>query len=134
MPAEPRRLRVVPLPEAVDARAVTGIVQGAVTQIGRSGPDNPAGVTGPGGGSVDPAGGALLVAANDTDFVPLGELIAALARPQDATGLTVKVYPLVNTTAARVQAALKDLLSPEPRGVQARRIRGLDVTVTGPDG
>ncbi len=134
MPAEPRRLRVVPLPESVDARAIAGILGGAVTQIGRSGPDNPAGFTGPVWVQADPAGGALLVAANDTDFEPVGELIAALARPSDATGLTVKVYPLVNTTAARVQAAMRDLLSPEPRGAQARRIRGLDVTVAGPDG
>jgi type II secretion system protein D len=134
MPAEPRRLRIVPLPEAVDARVVATVLSGAVSQIGRSGPENPAGFTGPVWVSADPAGGALLVAANDTDFGPVGELIAALARPMEGTGLTVKVYPLVNTTAPRVQAAMRDLLSPEPRGAMARRIRGLDVTVAGPDG
>jgi len=134
MPAEPGRVRIITLPESADARAVAQVVSSTVRQIGQRSPSNPGGFTGRVAVDADPAGGALIVSANDTDFEPLGELIAAIARPAPSASLTVKIYPLSNITAARAIRAVNDLLSPDPRSRQARRLRTLDVTLQGQSG
>ncbi|MBC7834694.1 MAG: hypothetical protein H7Y88_06285, partial [Phycisphaerales bacterium] len=140
MLAEPTRLRIVMLPESADARAVAQIVMSSVRQMGTrsAAPDdlavgggNPAGFTSRVSVEADPAGGALIVSANDTDFAVVSELIAAMARPAPSTSLTVKVYPLTNVTADRALRAVADLIRPDPRGQQSRRVRSLDMTFPG---
>ncbi|HYE01747.1 MAG TPA: secretin N-terminal domain-containing protein, partial [Phycisphaerales bacterium] len=132
MPAEPGRVRLVTLPESADARALAQAITAAVRQIGTRSEGQTGGFTSRVAVEADPAGGALIVSANETDFAVLGELIGALARPGPATTLTVKVYPLTNTTAQRALRAATDLLAPAPRGAQARRLLALDVP--GPNG
>lgn len=132
MPTEPGKIRIVTLPESADARAIAQVVSATAAQVGRAGPGNPGGFSGRVAVDADPGGGALIVSANDTDFAVLSELIAAIARPAPSASLTVKVYPLANVTAQRAARAIGDLLSADPRSVQARRVRSLDITVDAP--
>jgi len=135
MPAEPLRLRIVTLPEGVDANVIASLVNQTAGQIGQASPQNPGGFTSRITVQPDPQGGAVIVSANDTDFGTLGELIAAVSRPMPGSTLTIKVYPLSNTTAGRVQRAVLDLFAPAPRGRQAQRV--LQLTFDGgaaPDG
>lgn len=135
MPAEPSRVRIVALPASADADGLAAIVRQTVQQLGRASATNPGGFTGPVTVSADPAGGALIVWANDTDFESVGGLIGAVSQLEPATSLTVKVYPLATVTASKAIQAVNDLLSPQPRGRQAQRFRGsLDIAVVGSDG
>lgn len=135
MPAEPSKVRIVGLPPAIDANAISDVIRQTVTQLGRSSGTNPGGFTGPVSVSPDPAGAALIVWANDTDFTSVAELIRAVTQLEPGASLTVKVFPLASVTAANAIKAVTDLLSPQPRGPQARRIRGsMDITIKGADG
>lgn len=125
MPAEPLRLRIVTLPEGVDANVIASLVNQTAGQIGQASAQNPGGFTSRVSVQPDPQGGAVIVSANDTDFATLGELIAAVSKPMSGSTLTIKVYPLTNTTAGRVQRAVTDLFSPAPRGRQAQRVLNL---------
>jgi len=122
MPAEPLRLRIVTLPEGADANVIASLVNQTAGQIGQASAQNPGGFTSRISVQPDPQGGAVIVSANDTDFGTLGELIAAVSKPMPGSTLTIKVYPLTNTTAGRVQRAVFDLFSPAPRGRQAQRV------------
>jgi type II secretion system protein D len=122
MPAEPLRLRIVTLPEGVDANVIASLVNQTAGQIGQATAQNPGGFTSRVSVQPDPQGGAVIVSANDTDFGTLGELIAAVSKPMPGSTLTIKVYPLTNTTAGRVQRAVADLFQPAPRGRQAQRV------------
>ncbi|NUQ68735.1 MAG: hypothetical protein HUU18_10710 [Phycisphaerales bacterium] len=134
MPAEPANIRVIALPGSVDAQPVADVVRAAIDRIGRSSPQNPGGFTGPMTVMPDPAGAALIVMGNDTDFDVVGRLIASVAQLDSASSVTVKVYPLTSATAARTIAAVRDLFTPEPRGAQARRMRQIDLSLAGADG
>ncbi|MBK7406065.1 MAG: hypothetical protein IPJ41_16035 [Phycisphaerales bacterium] len=129
MPAEPTSVRIVTLPESADAQAISQIIDQTVRQIGTSSPGNPGGFTGRVGVQPDPSGSALIVWANETDFKSVGTLIASIARLDATTAVTVKNYRLENITADRAATAIRDLFSPSPRGRQARRLRGLGVTI-----
>lgn len=135
MPPEATRVRIVTLPEGADAQAVAQVVQQTVQQVGRAGPRNPGGFTGPVVSQPDPSGGAVIVWANDTDFQALGQLIAGVASSESSASLTVKVYPLASVSASRAIEAIRDLIGADPRGQQARRVRrALDLTLRAPDG
>ncbi|MBX3402086.1 MAG: hypothetical protein KF699_01610 [Phycisphaeraceae bacterium] len=135
MPAEPLRLRIVTLPEGVDAGVIASIVSQTAAQIGQATAQNPGGFTSRVSVQADPQGGAVIVSANDTDFATLGELIAAVSKPLPGSTLTIKVYPLANTSAPRVVRAVFDLFSPAPRGRQAQRVLQLAFDGgAGPDG
>jgi len=131
MPAEPTAVRVVALPDGTDARAITQIAAQTIRQVGRASPTNPGGFTGNVVVAPDPTGSAVIVWANDTDFESVGTLIASVSKLHAVTSLTVKVYPLTNVRADRAARAIGDLFADQPRGRQARRIRGLDLTVQG---
>ncbi|MCC6425780.1 MAG: hypothetical protein IT435_03060 [Phycisphaerales bacterium] len=133
LPAEPTGVHVVALPDTVGANMVQQIVSSTVTQIGRVGPGNPSGFTGAVSVVPDPSGTSLIVLANDTDFATIGQVIASVAQAGTATKVAVKLYPLQSITAVRAREAIEDLVSPQPRGQQARRIRSLDVTIPGDD-
>lgn len=135
MPAEPSRVRIVGLPASADAQSLAQIIQQTVQQLGRAGPANPGGFTGPVSVAPDPAGGSLIVWANDTDFRAVGDLIRALAQTESGASLTVKVYPLSTISAAKAIQAINDLVSPQPRGPQARRFRqSVELTLRDPEG
>lgn len=131
MPPEPGRVRLVELPEHVDARSLLPVLNSIVGQIGRAGPQNPGGFTGRVALQADPAGDALIVSANDTDFRSVAELIRVLARPDPGARVTVKIYPLENVSAQHAQRAVSDLISAQPRGRQARQLRAVEVTIDG---
>ncbi|MCC5787000.1 MAG: hypothetical protein JJU33_09900 [Phycisphaerales bacterium] len=134
LPPEPTAVRVIGLPDGVDARGIVGVVRETVGQVGRASDQNPAGFTGRVGITADPAGDAVIVWANDTDFEVLGTLIASIARAGAGESRTVKIYPLSNIQGPQAVSAVRDFLSPQPRGRQARRLRELDLTVDGPEG
>ncbi len=134
LPGESAKVRVVTLPTGVDPQALSLLVTQTVTQIGRLSPTNSGGFTGPVSVLPDPTGGAIVVLANDTDFETIGGVIAGVAQVSTANQLTIKVYPLVNSSAKQAEESIKDLLSPDPSGAQAKRIRAAEVTVVGPDG
>lgn len=123
MPAEPLRVRIMELPEGSDARALRSIVNETVDQVGRLSATNPSGFTSAVRVGVDPAGAALLVWANDTDFTSVRELISSLVSIDAPERITVKVVPLSNMTGNAAAQAVRDLLSDSPRGAQAQRVR-----------
>lgn len=134
MPAEPTKVRVVTLPETADADAIANVLNQTRSRIGQAGPQNPGGFTGTVAIASDPAGGALIVWANDTDFQTLGTLIGAISNIQSTSALTVKIYPLTNVTSRRAYDAVQDMLSARPVGAQSRRAREMAITLIGSDG
>jgi type II secretion system protein D len=130
MPAEPVGVRVISLPRGVEAGGIAALLQQTIQQVGRAGAAG-GGFTGPVNVLADPAGGALIVMCNDTDFDSVGMLITSIAQLDNAREVSVKVYPLENITAQRAMLALRDLFADEPRGAQARRTRLLDVVIGG---
>ncbi|MCA9287274.1 MAG: hypothetical protein KDA05_01740, partial [Phycisphaerales bacterium] len=125
IPPEPTTVRVIALPASADPQSINQIIQQTVRQVGRADTRNPGGFTGPVASTPDPAGGAIIVWANDTDFVVLGDLIAAVASPAAADTLSVKIYPLRTLTAQAAARAVNDLLGTNPRGRQAQRMLSL---------
>lgn len=125
LPAEPGRVRVVELPDGVDARLVAQTVSGTIRQVGRASDRNPGGFAGAVSVAPDPAGGALVVWANDTDFGVVRQLIASLAGANAGETMVSRVYALENVPAASAAQALRDLFGTNPRGFQARRLRAL---------
>lgn len=134
LPSEPSSIRIVTLPPSADAHSIAQLCNQMVAQIGRATGQNTGGFTGPVSISVDPSGGALIIAANQTDFTVVGELIGNVLALNTTQRLTVKVYPLTSITAARARQALGDFVSLQPQGFQARRMRGLDLTIDGQTG
>lgn len=134
MPAEPTGVRVVTMPTNVDADQVAQMVRQTVTQIGRLSAGNAGGFTGPVTVSVDPAGGALIVLSNDTDFETVGKLIATMTQAVPGGKVTVKVYPLTSISAQRAIQSVQDLFTTAPRGAQARRIREIELSMPGAQG
>src|SRR5690606_877719 len=131
MPAEPRKLKVVTLPDQVEAAGVAQLITATVQQIGQAGPENPGGFTGRVSVQADPQGGALIVAANESDFATVADLIGAVSRPGPAATLTVKVYPLTSLTAGSAVRAVQDLLSARPQGRQSQRLREQELIIAG---
>lgn len=131
LPAEPTGVHVVTLPENVIAQQVQQIVASTVAQIGRMGPANPAGFSSAVSVVADPTGTSLIVLANDTDFATVGQIIASVSQGGPTAKLAVKIYPLQSINAQRAREAIEDLVSPQPRGPQARRVRAVDLTLPG---
>ncbi|MFG0243164.1 MAG: secretin N-terminal domain-containing protein [Phycisphaerales bacterium JB054] len=129
MPTDPSSVRIVTLPESADAQAIAQIVNQTVRQVGRAGPNNAGGFTGSVAVQPDPSGSAVIVWANSMDFDVVGPLIASVASLDAGLSVTVKNYQLENIPADRAQRAITDLFASTPRGRQARRVRGLDVTI-----
>ncbi|MCG3124989.1 MAG: hypothetical protein GIKADHBN_03499 [Phycisphaerales bacterium] len=134
LPSEPTGVHVVTLPESTPAGLVQQIVASTVAQIGRIGPGNPGGFSGAVSVSADPTGTSLIVLANDTDFKTVGQIIVSVSHAGAAAKVAVKIYPLQSITAGRARDAIEDLVSPQPRGQQARRVRALDLTIPGAEG
>lgn len=152
LPAEPAKVRVITLPASSDANAVAALVNQTIQSLaqavspapaatlppGKRAPalaaTNPSGFTGPVSVTPDPLGGALVVVANDTDFETLAQVITSVTQLDRTDSLTVKVYHLASISAKQAEQSIRDLLSPQPTGRQARRVRQLDITVDAPAG
>ncbi len=134
MPVESSGVHIVTLPEHADAGAINQLVNQTIRQIGSASARNPGGFTSRVAVSPDATGNALIVWANRTDFDSIKKLIASLVQIKSDDSMMVKVYPLENMTAANAQRAIMDLISANPRGRLARRVRGMDMTIEGQDG
>ncbi|MAY75359.1 MAG: hypothetical protein CMJ31_11685, partial [Phycisphaerae bacterium] len=134
LPAEPGSVRIVQLPDAVDANAVASVVNRTLDGARRAGGNNRQNIASRVVVTPDPQGNALIVWASDTDFRTVAELVRALATPSSAEEMTVKVYPLTNIDARSAERSVSDMLSPSPRGRQARRVREFDMTIRDADG
>ncbi|MEM7622478.1 MAG: secretin N-terminal domain-containing protein [Planctomycetota bacterium] len=100
-----------------------------IRQVGRASAQNPGGFTGRVAVTPDVATGSLVVWANETDFNVLADVIAGIARPALSASVAVKIYPLNNIDSFNARRAVQDFISPAPSGRQARRVRGLEVTL-----
>lgn len=129
MPTDPSSVRIVTLPDSADAQAISQIVTQTVRQVGRASPNNAGGFTGSVAVRPDPSGSAVIVWANSMDFEVVGPLIASIASLDADLSVTVKNYQLENIPADRAQRAIADLFTTNPRGRQAQRVRGFDVTI-----
>ncbi len=67
----------------------------------------------------DTASRALVVAATPADFKVIGELVAAFARMPVSERVTVRTYPLENTTAERAATGLRELLKAQEQSAGA---------------
>jgi type II secretion system protein D len=134
LPPEPAGVKIVEVPTGVDADQIAQIVRQTVSQIGRYSTTNTGGFTGPVNVMADPSGGSLIVLSNETDFETVARLIAATSRGAPSAKVTVKVYPLSNISAQRAIQSVQDLFSTQPRGAQARRVRELEIAVSGDAG
>lgn len=134
MPAEPTSVKIIRLPDGTSGWGIAGTLNAVLGQLGRSAADNPGGLTGRVSVQPDPDGTSLVVTANETDFALVTDLIAAFSKPGATNRLTVKVYPLQNIPAQAALQSIRDLFRARPEGVQARRVRSVELTVPGPDG
>jgi type II secretion system protein D len=135
LPAEPSKVHIVEVPAGADCDGLCNLVRTTVATLGRAGPQNPGGLTGPVAVTPDPSGSAMIVWANDTDFACITDLVRALASLGDGGALTIKVIPLITLSAPRAIQAANDLLSPRPQGRQAQRLRGgMDLVMMAADG
>jgi type II secretion system protein D len=133
MPAEAIGVKFVTLPASVDSGVVGNMVRQMTSQIGQA-PASPGGFSGPVSVLQDPTGAGLIVVSNDTDFAAVGKLIATVSQLKGAAPAVVKIYPLQSITSTRAMSAIKDLLSPDPSGAQARRVRAMELSVPGGNG
>ncbi len=131
LPAEPGRVRIIKLDPAADAQAIANIVNASVRQIGQLADDNPGGLTGRVAVIADRSSSSLILSSNDTDFQTISSIIGAVSSPGASTDIGVKVYRLTNVRADRVVDAIQDLMSEQPRGRQAQRLRsGQEISLT----
>lgn len=131
LPAEPGRVRIIKLDPNADAQAIANLVNASVRQIGQLSNTNPGGLTGRVAVIADRNSSSLVLSANDTDFETVSAIIGAVSSPGAAADFGVKVYRLTNVRADRVVTAIQDLLSEQPRGRQAQRLRsGQEISLT----
>ncbi|MFI4854193.1 MAG: secretin N-terminal domain-containing protein [Phycisphaerales bacterium JB065] len=131
LPAEPGRVRIIKLDPEADVQAIASIVNASVRQIGRLADDNPGGLTGRVAVIADRASSSLILSSNDTDFQTISSIIGAVSSPGASTDIGVKIYRLSNVRAQRVVDAIQDLMSEQPRGRQAQRLRsGQEISLT----
>ncbi|MEX2217316.1 MAG: secretin N-terminal domain-containing protein [Phycisphaerales bacterium] len=109
MPPEPTRCRIVELPAGTEAEPIANLIRQTVQQIGRAAPGNNGGFTGPVVCSSDPAGGALIIWANETDFQGVTDLIRGVSQIGNSAGanLPVRYLKLERADATTVATALQ---------------------------
>ncbi|MCA9296085.1 MAG: hypothetical protein KC983_06195, partial [Phycisphaerales bacterium] len=130
LPAPGSRVRVVPMPDGVDARTVTQLITQVLRQVtpanGQRGDiARRAAVV------ADQQSNAVVITSTDHDFSIIGDLVATFSRPTATDRLAVKVYPLRTITAQRAEEAVRNLLDPDAgrRGRQSQRMRQLALTL-----
>ncbi|MHC4833385.1 MAG: secretin N-terminal domain-containing protein, partial [Planctomycetota bacterium] len=108
LPVESSRIHSIRLGADVDANRLRSLVVQTLRTMNARG----------GAGAIarrvaivaDPTARTLVVAASPGDFRVVGELIAAFARTPTSERLTVRSYPLANTTAEQASRNLRQLL------------------------
>ncbi|MEM7227865.1 MAG: secretin N-terminal domain-containing protein [Planctomycetota bacterium] len=131
LPAPGSRVRMVPMPEGIDAATVARLANQVIRQIappsGRRGDiARRASIVS------DTQANTVVVTSSDLDFNLIGDLIATFARPSTTDRLAVKIYPLRTITANRAADSVRSLLQPAGnarRGRQAQRVRQLALTL-----
>jgi type II secretion system protein D len=132
MPPEASKCRIIQLPAGLDAQPLATLVQQSVNQIGRAGPQNPGGFTAPVVCNPDPAGGALIVWANDTDFSSLSDLIRGLAQGGNTPAdLPVRYIKLEHADAPAVATALQKFFADRAAASPRAARRGTRVAIMG---
>ncbi len=126
MPAQPGRIRYIPLPAELDVNRLNRMIAQTLSQM-----------TPPGGrrGDLrrriaiipDTNANALIISASDNDFETVADLIAVLSRTPAAEPVVVKIYALSTITADRAAESLNQLLQPQ-QGRNAPQ-RDLDMTL-----
>jgi type II secretion system protein D len=120
VPPEPASVRIVALPESMDAASLAQLVNQTVQRMGRD--DDPRGNLARRVGVLpDRASNALIVVAADPDFQSVAELIAAFSTPMAAEQVLVKVYPLRTITAERAISSVEALIGAGAAGPEAPR-------------
>jgi type II secretion system protein D len=134
IPSQPGNVRVVTLPQSADVNALAQIVNQTISQIGSTANGRRGGFTGQVSVAPDAAGSALIVFANDTDFETIGGVIASVTQLDNPTKTTIKVYPLANVNAAKAVQAVRELFNPAGSGMQAKRVRTMEISIAGKNG
>ena len=124
LPTEGSRVRSIQLPPSADPAKIASIVTGAVARITPAG-GQPGDLAKRVAIVADEETRSLIVVASDRDFESIGQLVAALARGQQAQQVVIKSFVLRNTGADRVAEALRSILS-QNGGSQ---MRSLAVTI-----
>ena len=124
LPGEASRVRSIKLPASSDPAKIASVVNGAIARITPAG-----GQAGDLAKRVavvaDEETRSLIVVAGDRDFEAVGQLIAALARGQQAEQVVVKSFVLRNTGAERVAEALRSVITSSG----GAKLRALAVTL-----
>jgi type II secretory pathway component GspD/PulD (secretin) len=134
IPSQPGQVRVITLPPSSDVAALAQVVNSTIGQISSTAQGRRSGFTGPVSVTADTAGSALIVFANDLDFETIGGVIASVSQLDNPTKTTIKVYPLVNVNAVRAVQAVRELFNPTASGMQAKRVRMMEIAIPGKDG
>lgn len=138
IPSQPSTIRYITLPAGMDVNQLNNLLGQALDRITPRG-GQPGELRRRVATIADPAGNALIVAANDTDFETVADLIAVLSKPA-STQFPIRTVTLRRADAAAVAKALVQFfddrakLSGSGRGQQtaARRIAvaGIEATNT----
>ncbi len=112
LPVEPVGVHIIELAPGMDARGLAEVARGAASMMGRAGPTNPGGLTGPVNVFADPGQTAVVVLANNADFEVVGKLIGAMSKVGAGTGATPTVVRLKHVAAGRLRQTLSSAFSP----------------------
>jgi len=120
LPTAASTVRAVTLPEGMDLERLRSLVEQTMARMTPAG-----GKPGDLGRRVvvlaDPQARSLIVAASDSDFDVVGQLIATFAKGALPDRVTIKSYRLANVSAERAARGLRDLLGPaNPRDTRRR--------------
>ena len=126
LPGAGSKIRSIKLSASSDPTAIASVVVGALARMTPAG-----GVAGDLAKRVaivpDPDTRSLLVVSSDRDFEAVGQLVATLARGQQAEAVVVKSYLLRSAGAERVSEALRAVVTQ----TGGAKLRALAVTLAG---
>jgi type II secretion system protein D len=124
LPQEGSIVRVVELPESIDATAIAQLVNQTLEMLVPAG-GNRADVSRRSSIVADRQGQSLLITCRASDFTIISEIIAAAATPRRLDGVTIRAFRLREVSASRIAAGLQALLS----RAGSKQYRELAVTI-----
>jgi type II secretory pathway component GspD/PulD (secretin) len=138
MPPEPTKVRIVELSKSSNARSITNIINQTIRQIGYQSDANPTGFTSRVTIAPDPAGTAVIVWANDTDFETIGPLIGQIDAGE-TKAMPVRSIKLERADASRrsrraLQRVLRRSQRAPPSGRRGVGARTGDAAISGDRG
>ncbi|MCH8822271.1 MAG: hypothetical protein IH984_02070 [Planctomycetes bacterium] len=130
LPAAPSSIHYVGLPQAVDAKSISTLIDQTLRRMTPAG-GKPGDLRRRVAVIADITNNALIIACNDIDFEVIGDLIAALSQPASVDKTVVKIYSLKTITAERAAESVRQMIAPDStsrgRGKQAQRMRDLAI-------